>query len=109
VDADLNGNYSSLSNVDIDLSSGNAFIDLSGNWERDAQVELAASSGQITLRLPQDVGVYVDAHTSSGNIKANGFRLDGDNYFNDAYGESNVTIHVKATVSSGNIELQMVD
>lgn len=28
---------------------------------------------------------------------------------NDAYGESNVTIHVKATVSSGNIELQLVD
>lgn len=109
VDADLNGNYSLLSSVDIDLSSGNAFIDLSGNWESDAQVELAASSGQITLRLPQDVGVYVDAHTSSGNIKASGFRLDDDNYFNDAYGESNVTIHVKATVSSGNIELQLVD
>ncbi|KAF5419228.1 MAG: hypothetical protein C5S45_06945 [Candidatus Methanocomedens sp.] len=109
VDADLNGNYSSLSSVDIDLSSGNAFVDLSGNWESDAQVELAASSGRITLRLPRDVGVYVDAHTSSGNIDASGFRLDGDNYFNDAYGESNVTIHVKATVSSGNIVLQLVD
>jgi hypothetical protein len=109
VDADLNGNYGSLSNVEIDLSSGNAFVDLSGNWGSDAQVELAASSGQITLRLPQNVGVYVDAHTSSGNIKASGFRLDDDNYYNDAYGESNVTIHVKATVSSGNIELQLVD
>ena len=109
VDADLTGNYISLSNVDIDLSSGNAFIDLSGIWGNDAQVELALSSGKITLRLPRDVGVYVDAHTSSGNIKASGFRLDGDNYFNDAYGESNVTIHVKATVSSGNIELQLVD
>jgi hypothetical protein len=109
VDADLSGNYSSLSSVDIDLSSGNAFVDLSGNWGSDAQVELAASSGRITLHLPKDVGVYVDAHTSSGNIKANGFRLDDDNYINDAYGESNVTIYVKATVSSGNIELQLVD
>ncbi len=109
VDADLSGNYSSLSSVDIDLSSGNAFVDLSGNWGSDAQVGLAASSGSITMRLPKDVGVYVDAHTSSGNIKASGFRLDGDNYFNDAYGVSNVTIQVKATVSSGNIELQLVD
>lgn len=109
VDADLNGNYSSLGSVDIDLSSGNAFIDLSGNWGSDAQVELAASSGQITLSLPKDVGVYVDAHTSSGNIDANGFRLEGSNYVNDAYGESNVTINVKARVSSGNIELQLVD
>jgi hypothetical protein len=109
VDADLTGNYSALSSVDLDLSSGNVFADLTGNWENDAQVELAASSGQITLRLPQDVGVYVDAHTSNGNIKASGFRLDDDNYVNDGYGESNVTIHVKATVSSGNIELQLVD
>lgn len=109
VDVDLTGNYNSLSSVDIDLSSGNAFIDLSGNWGNDAQVELTASSGQITLRLPQDVGVYVDAHTSSGNIEASGFRIDGDNYVNDAYDESNVTIHVKAMVSSGNIELQLID
>jgi hypothetical protein len=109
VDAELTGNFSALSSVDLDMSSGNVFADLTGHWERDAQVELAASSGQITLRLPQDVGVYVDAHTSSGNIKASGFRLDDDNYYNDAYGESNVTIHVKATVSSGNIELQLVD
>ena len=109
VDADLNGNYSSLSSVDIDLSSGNAFVDLSGNWGSDAQVELAASSGQITLSLPRDVGVYVDAHTSSGNIDASGFRLEGSNYVNDAYGESNVTINVKATVSSGNIQLLLVD
>ncbi len=109
VDADLNGNYSSLSSVDIDLSSGNAFVDLSGNWGSDVQVEIAASSGKITLLMPQDVGVYVDAHTSSGNIDASGFRLDGDNYVNDAYGKSNVTINVKATASSGNIELQLVD
>jgi len=109
VDADLNGNYSSLSSVDIDLSSGNAFIDLSGNWESDAQIVLAASSGQITLSLPRDVGVYVDAHTSSGNIDASGFRAEGSNYVNDAYGESNVTINVKATVSSGNIQLLLVD
>jgi hypothetical protein len=109
VDADLNGNYSSLSSVDIDLSSGNAFVDLSGNWGSDAQVELAASSGQITLSLPRDVGVYVDAHTSSGNIDASGFRSEGSNYVNDAYGESNVTINVKATVSSGHIQLLLVD
>jgi len=109
VDADLNGNYSSLSSVDIDLSSGNAFIDLSGNWESDAQVVLAASSGQITLRLPQDVGVYVEASASNGKIEASGFRMDGDNYVNHAYGESNVTINVKATVKNGNIELLLVD
>ena len=109
VDADLNGNYSSLSSVDIDLSSGNAFIDLSGNWESDAQVVLAASSGQITLSLPQDVGVYVEASASNGKIEASGFRMDGDNYVNHAYGESNVTINVKATVKNGNIELLLVD
>lgn len=105
VDADLSGNYSSLRRVDIDLSSGDAFVDLTGTWNSDAQVEMDASSGQITLRLPRDVGIYVDARTSSGDIKASGFRLEGSDYVNDAYGESEVTINIKATSSSGNIQL----
>jgi DUF4097 and DUF4098 domain-containing protein YvlB len=109
VDADLTGNYSTLSRVDIDLSSGNAFVDLTGTWDSDALVHTAASSGQLTLRLPRDVGVYVDAHTSSGNIQAHGFRLKGSDYVNDAYTESEVTINVKATSSSGNIELLLGD
>lgn len=109
IDADLTGNYSELSRVNIDLSSGNVFVDLTGTWDRDARIETDASSGQITLRLPRDVGVLVDAYTSSGNIEASGFKLEGNDYVNDAYGESEVTINVEASSSSGNIELQLGD
>jgi hypothetical protein len=31
--------------------------------------------------------------------------LEGSDYVNDAYGESEVTINIKATSSSGNIQL----
>jgi DUF4097 and DUF4098 domain-containing protein YvlB len=109
VDTDLTGNYSAMSSVDIDVSNGNVLADLTGHWGSDAQVKMIASSGQITLRLPQDVGVYVEASASNGKIEASGFRMDGDNYVNHAYGESNVTINVKATVKNGNIELLLVD
>lgn len=109
IDAYLAGNYSSLSHVKIDTSSGDAFVDLAGTWNRDTQVEMDASSGDITLRLPRDIGVYVDAHSSSGDIRASGFRLEGRDYVNDAYGESEVTLNVKASSSSGNIELLLGD
>ena len=109
VDTDLTGTYSAMSSVDIDVSNGNVLADLTGHWGSDAQVKMIASSGQITLRLPQDVGVYVEASASNGKIEASGFRMDGDNYVNHAYGESNVTINVKATVKNGNIELLLVD
>jgi hypothetical protein len=109
IDAYLAGNYSSLSHVKIDTSSGDAFVDLAGTWNRNAQVEMDASSGDITLRLPRDIGVYVNAHSSSGDIRASGFRLEGRDYVNDAYGESEVTLNVKASSSSGNIELLLGD
>ena len=109
VDVELTGNYSALRLVDIDVSSGNAFLDITGNLNSDLQIDMTASSGNVILSLPRDVGVYAYVQTSSGSIKASDFRLEGDHYVNDAYGESEVTVNVMATSSSANIELLMND
>jgi rhodanese-related sulfurtransferase len=41
--------------------------------------------------FPHDVGVYVEAQTSSGDVNASGSRLDGDACVNAAYEESDMT------------------
>ncbi|KKG10953.1 DUF4097 family beta strand repeat-containing protein [Methanosarcina sp. 2.H.A.1B.4] len=109
ITAGLTGNYGPLSLVEIKLSSGDAFVDLTGNWSNDSLMEVAVSSGDITLWVPRNVGVYVEADTVSGDITASGFRLEDHAYVNDAYGESEVTLRVKASSSSGNIKLLFGD
>ena len=68
------------------------------------------SSGGIRLHLPRDVGVRVRIQSSSGDISADGMKLesedrDGSLYVNDAFGSSPVTLQIDIESSSGDVTL----
>lgn len=107
VGVDLTGDYSSPMGLAVDLSSGDLLMDLAGEWEEDLDGEITLSSGTTTLELPQDVGVYVEAQTSSGDVNASGMQLKGDAYVNGAYEESDVTLSLSVVASSGDINLRL--
>jgi hypothetical protein len=109
VDVAMTGDYSSPIGFEVDLSSGDLTMDLTGEWAEDLEGDVSVSSGTITLELPENVGVYVEAETSSGDVSANGFRLEDDAYVNDAYGESNVTLSLSVEASSGDINLRLAE
>jgi DUF4097 and DUF4098 domain-containing protein YvlB len=108
IDAELVGSYTSLNSLKLKLNSGTILSDLSGNWSTDADVEVSVNSGDITLTLPRDIGVYVDAVTPA-RVETDGFSREGSDYVNDAYGESDVTLRIKASSESGNIKLLLAD
>ncbi len=108
IDAELAGNYASLNNVKMNLNSGVILTDLSGNWSSDADIEVSVNTGDITLKLPRETGVYVDVLTP-GHVEADGFSREGSDYVNDAYGESDVTLRIKASSNAGAIKLLLVD
>jgi len=108
IDAELAGNYASLNSVKMKLNSGIILADLSGNWSSDADIELSVNTGDITLKLPRETGVYVDVLTP-GHVEADGFDREGSDYVNDAYGESDVTMRIKASSNAGAIKLLLVD
>jgi hypothetical protein len=110
VGLDLTGVYSSPVGLEVDLSSGDLTMDLSGgSWEENLEGDVSLSSGTATITLPRDVGVYVEAETSSGDVNASGFRLDGDAYVNGSYGESDVTLNLSVESSSGDVNLRLSD
>jgi DUF4097 and DUF4098 domain-containing protein YvlB len=110
VGLDLSGEYSSPVGLEVDLSSGDLTMDLSGgNWEDDLEGDVGLNSGTATITLPRDVGVYVEAETSSGDVNASGFRLDGDAYVNGAYGDSDVTLNLSVESSSGDVNLGLAE
>ena len=73
----------------------------------DNSVAILLSYGTATITLPEDSGVYVAAETSSGDVNANGFRLEDDAHVNGAYGESDVTLSLSVEASSGEINLRL--
>lgn len=97
----------SLTGLDITLGAGESMIDLSGDWARDLNVIINAGAGDITVRLPSDVGIRVKADAGVGTIEAPGLMQTGNIYTNAAYGESEMTLQVDIDAGVGQINLEV--
>jgi hypothetical protein len=106
VDLDLSGSRS-LNRLNYDMGAGDITLDLTGDWQEDLQATIQGGLGEMTLRLPSDVGVRIDVSTGIGSVATSGLTKDGDFYINDAYGESDVTMSIKIDGGVGKINLDV--
>jgi predicted membrane protein len=105
----MTGDYDSPVGLEVDLSSGDLVMDLTGQWAQNLEGDIELSSGTTTLVFPTDVDVHVEAETSSGDINASGMERDGDAYVNEPYEDSNVTLKLSVRLSSGDVNLRLAD
>ena len=105
VTLDLSGSRS-LTNLDIEMGVGEALVDLTSIRENDLNATIEGGIGDLTLRLPGDVGVRVDVEKGIGDIKANNLYVDGNTYFNNIYGKTNVTLSFDIDIGVGEIKLE---
>jgi hypothetical protein len=96
-----------LESLELDLGVGGAEVDLTGSWEADLAASIHSGVGGVKLVLPRDVGVRVEAEAGLGAVEALGFNREGDIYTNDAYGRTETTLHIKADVGVGGLELDL--
>jgi hypothetical protein len=102
-----------LSQVDVrelamSLGAGETTVDLTGPRTEDVTADIQAGIGELTVKLPKDVGVKVTgAKDGVGELNADGFKVDGDAYINDAYGTSPVTIELNVQKGVGQVNLEL--
>jgi hypothetical protein len=89
--------------------AGEITLDLTGDWTCSADIEVTAGFGQLTLYLPDDVGVQVDVTGGLANIETSGLRRSGDAYVNDAYGEAEIELTIAVTAGIGQVNLEVRD
>jgi hypothetical protein len=106
VHVDLSG-ASSLTRLEIRGGAGRFTVDLTGDWQTDLDADIEGGLGEITVRLPRSVGVRVDVQVGIGAVNASGLTKDGDDYVNDAYGESDVTLRIDIRGGVGAINLEL--
>jgi hypothetical protein len=95
----------SLTKLEIHMGAGQVTTDLTGNWKKDLAAEIHGGVGHAIVRLPVDVGVRVHATGGIGSISAGGLKREGDEYVNEMYGKSPVTLRLDIAGGVGNIEL----
>jgi hypothetical protein len=106
------------SNLDLDsltptgltlhMGSGKTTVDLTGDYARSLDASIEGGVGEATVLLPSEVGARVSADGGLGKINAEGLRMKGDSYVNDAYGDSEVIVEVDIQGGVGQITLEVV-
>ena len=97
-----------LAGLNLDVGAGSTRVDLSGDWGRDLRAVVRGGAGEVTVLLPDRMGVRVNAGTRLGRVNVEGLQRDGEAYVNDAYGDSGNTLEVDITGGVGQISLQLV-
>jgi major membrane immunogen (membrane-anchored lipoprotein) len=99
----------SLTGLDIKLGAGKCTVDLSGDWTRDLDAAIQTGAANVTVILPKDVGVRVEVDSGPTAINAPDLKQDGNVYTNEAYGTSDVTLHINMQTGIGRINLEAVE
>ncbi|MGH9711332.1 MAG: toast rack family protein [Candidatus Acidiferrales bacterium] len=104
----LNFSGMMLRNLDVQMGAGNSTLDLTGDWKQNVTASIQGGVGEAHVKLPRDVGVRVTVQGGLGSVNAPDFKRDGDDYVNDAYGKSGVTVEVHVTGGIGEVYLELV-
>lgn len=95
----------SLTGLHIDQGAGISTIDLSGDWGSDLDASIETGAGDVTVRLPGDVGVRVEVEAGPTAVSAPGFSQDGNVYTNAAYGSADVNLRLDIRAGIGVLTL----
>ncbi len=106
VNLDLSGSQS-LNQLDFGMGAGRVTLDLTGDWQDDLEATIQGGVGELTMRLPRDVGVRIEVDGGIGGVDTSGLTKDGDTYTNDAYGESDITLNINIDGGIGQINLDV--
>lgn len=94
-----------LRSVQVHMGAGQVDLDLRGKPSRDYDVSIQGGVGQATIHLPDNIGIWAEAHGGLGSISVSGLDKRGDHYENSLYGTSKVNVRVKVEGGIGEIRI----
>lgn len=92
-----------LGHVDLEMGAGRVEADLTGDWKRNVEVNIEGGVGSAVIRLPKGIGVEVHASGGIGAVDTNGLQHENDDYVNDQFGKSPITMRVTVEGGVGHI------
>ena len=88
---------------------GGADLDLTGAWRQGADVRLQIGVGAVTVRLPREIGVRVEAerHFLSG-LQLEGFNQRDSFYYSENYDKAAVRVFIRVATGIGGLRISWV-
>jgi len=94
-----------LTAVSIETGAGTTHIDLNGAWQHDLHAKITGGVGEITIDLPTEMGVRVNADTALVSLTTSGLTKSEDGYVNDAFSTSPYVLTLDLEAGIGSVVL----
>jgi hypothetical protein len=88
---------------------GGANLDFTGTWKRDGDIRVQVGVGGVTLRMPREIGVRVEAekHFLSG-LHLDGFNQRDSYYYSENYDRAKVRVAVRVATGVGGFRISWI-
>lgn len=96
-------------NLEFEGGVGGATLDLTGAWKRDADIRVQVGVGGVTLRMPREIGVKVEAekHFLSG-LHLDGFFTRDSYHYSENYDRAKIRVSVRVATGVGGFRITWV-
>ncbi|NLT67388.1 MAG: hypothetical protein GXX84_12365 [Acidobacteria bacterium] len=88
---------------------GGANLDFSGEWRRDAEIRIRVGVGGISVLMPREVGVRLEAQKNFlSGLHLEGFTLRNDHYYSDNYDDTRFKVVMRVDTGVGGFKISWI-
>jgi hypothetical protein len=91
--------------VHVNIGAGQLDYDLTGDWDGEVDLTANVAVGSMTLRVPADVGIRVNAKTFLADFGRTGLEKRGGGWVSPGYDSAKRRVLVNVTAVLGNFEI----
>lgn len=95
--------------IDVDAGLGDLTLDFTGDWRRNAEVDVDLGLGSIELRIPRGLGVRLRKSGLLISLDSEGLIKRGDWYLSPDWEEADRRITVRVDGALGNVRVVWVN
>lgn len=85
---------------------GNVMLDFSGDWERSATAEITMGVGELTLRVPRDIGVRILRSSLLMTLDAEGFDRVDKAYMTPNWDTAEIRLDIELEAAFGSVKVE---
>lgn len=85
---------------------GDVVLDFSGEWERSATATIKMGIGEMTIRVPRDIGVRIERRSLLLSLDADGFEKVDGVYYSPNWDDAAVRLEIDLEAVFGSVEIE---
>jgi hypothetical protein len=101
--------YLNFKEFEFEGGVGGASLDFSGEWKQNADIRIRVGVGEVTVRVPRELGVKVDSPKNFlSGVHLEGFSKQDSYYYSENYDRASVRVLVRVSTGIGALRITWI-